>query len=112
MGAGRVTRDEIVKRPFVRAETAFPLRPLEQLFGDLQLNHCRPQPIQLVSVADRTAPFAPEPSEQRPPVGPVASRLASRTAIVAPAPRCARRGVNSDGNQFSLSVLNRPVFVP
>src|SRR5712675_586324 len=110
MGAGRVTRDEIVKRPFVRAETAFPMRPLEQLFGDLQLNHCRPQPIQLLSVADRTAPFAPEPFGAAPPVGPVASRLASRTVIVRPcakvrAPRC-----QSDGNQFSLSVLNKPVF--
>src|ERR1700721_1050078 len=104
MGAGRVTRDEIVKRPFVRAETSFPLRPLEQLFGDLQLNRCRPQPIQLVSVADRKAPFAPEPFGAAPPAGPVASRLASRTAVVAPAPRCAPRRVNSDGNQFSLSV--------
>jgi hypothetical protein len=36
-------------------------RPLEQLFCDLQLAHCRPRPTQRVSVADRTAPFAPEP---------------------------------------------------
>jgi hypothetical protein len=37
--------------------------PLEQFFGNLQLAHCRPQPTQLVSVADRTAPFAPEPRQ-------------------------------------------------
>ena len=65
MGAGLVTRDEIVKRPFVRAEAAFPMPPLEQLFGDLQLDHCRPQPIPLVSVADRPRNSHQSPSVQR-----------------------------------------------
>jgi hypothetical protein len=58
-------------------DSAVKVAPLEQLFGDLKVAHCQPQPIQLVSVADRTALFAPEPgpaSSKKPLVGPVARR--------------------------------------
>src|ERR1700738_3203777 len=37
---------------------------LEQLRYRLQLAHRRPQPVQRDSVADPTAPFAPEPAAQ------------------------------------------------
>jgi len=71
--------------------------PLEQLFGDLQPDHCRPDRA-ICTRALRCSAAAGRS---------VASRLASRTQLWRLAPRCVARGVNSDGNQFSLSVLNK-----
>jgi hypothetical protein len=42
-------------------DVAVEVATLEQLFDDLELAHCPPHPVQHASVAERTAPFAPEP---------------------------------------------------
>jgi hypothetical protein len=47
-------------------DPAVEISTFEQLLRDIQLAHCRPQPVQRGSVADRTAPFAPEPSASHP----------------------------------------------